>query len=110
MLWISAGSPGRDEMLFSKPNCKVDNLLCDPAVVCLADKCEKSPAQILLRHSIQVIVPHNIEICCMRSCLCSIILQKRIAVIPKTSSKERLQENLDIFNFYLIPRLTITFT
>ncbi|OXA61037.1 Alcohol dehydrogenase [NADP(+)] [Folsomia candida] len=75
------GSPNRDKILFSKGNCKVGNLLTDPMVVCLAEKCEKSSAQILLRHAIQ----------------------KGITVIPKASSKERLQENLDIFNFYLIP-------
>jgi alcohol dehydrogenase (NADP+) len=76
-----SGSPGRDQMLLSNPTCKAVNLLTDPAVIEAAEKCGKTPAQVLLRHAIQ----------------------KNIAVIPKSSDETRLRENFEIFNFYLIP-------
>lgn len=52
-------------------------LLNVPLVVFLAGKYDKTPAQILLRY----------------------LLDKDIAILPKASSKERMLENLDLFDF-----------
>lgn len=52
-------------------------LLNDPAVNSIAEKYGRSSAQILLRY----------------------LLQRGIPVIPKSSSPERMKENLDIFGF-----------
>lgn len=56
-------------------------LLRDPVVLEIAESLGKSPAQILLRWAIQHDVP----------------------TIPKASSKEHLEENLQIFDFELSP-------
>ena len=49
----------------------------DPKLVTLANKYGKTPAQIILRWSVQ----------------------QNISAIPKSANKNRLQENFDIFNF-----------
>uniref|UniRef100_F1L6R3 Prostaglandin F synthase 1 n=1 Tax=Ascaris suum TaxID=6253 RepID=F1L6R3_ASCSU len=49
----------------------------DPTVVRLAQKYGKTPAQILLRH----------------------LTQRQIVVIPKSTNRERLRENFNIFDF-----------
>jgi diketogulonate reductase-like aldo/keto reductase len=49
----------------------------DPKLVALANKYGKTPAQIILRWSVQ----------------------QNISAIPKSANKKRLQENFDIFNF-----------
>lgn len=54
-------------------------LLKDPAVLSIASKHGKTPAQVLLRWGVQ----------------------RGNAVIPKTSSAARLAENLDVFGFEL---------
>ena len=54
-------------------------LLKDPAVLSIAAKHSKSPAQILLRWGVE----------------------RGNAIIPKTSSEGRLEENINIFDFEL---------
>ena len=51
----------------------------EPAVLALAEKYGKSPAQILLRF----------------------LTQKGIAVIPRSTSPEHIQKNFDLFDFAL---------
>lgn len=53
----------------------------DPVVVKFSEKCDKSPAQILLRHA----------------------LQNGVAVVPKSKSPQRIAENFGVFNFFLTP-------
>ncbi len=53
--------------------------LGEPVVKAIADRLSRSPAQVLLRWG----------------------LQRDTCVIPKTSRKERLEENLDLFEFEL---------
>lgn len=55
--------------------------LTDPLVKNLAEKYQVSPAQILIRWHLQ-------EACC---------------VIPKASSQERIQQNIEVFHFELTP-------
>ena len=54
-------------------------MLSDERIIKLADKYGKSPAQVLLRF----------------------LIQRGIPVIPKASSKERMLQNLDVFDFDL---------
>lgn len=49
----------------------------DPVIVSLAQKYQKTPAQLILRF----------------------LLQQGVAVIPKSATKSRIIENLNIFNF-----------
>lgn len=51
----------------------------NPTVVRLAEKHNKTPAQILLKHTVQ----------------------KGICVIPKSTNPQRLRENINIFDFTL---------
>jgi len=55
--------------------------LNDPKVLTIAKKYAKTPAQILIRW----------------------VLQKDIVVIPKSSKKERILENADVFDFKISP-------
>jgi len=55
--------------------------LNDPKLVNVASKYSKSPAQILIRWA----------------------LQKEVVVIPKSSRKERIYENADVFDFTISP-------
>jgi len=55
------------------------SLLVHPLVIDTARECERSPAQVLLRWG----------------------LQRGTSVIPKTSRRERLRENLALFDFHL---------
>ncbi|XP_022900926.1 aldo-keto reductase family 1 member A1-like [Onthophagus taurus] len=74
------GSPGL-KTYYEENNKKIEipNLFENEAVKEMALKYKKSPAQILLRHAID----------------------KGIGAIPKSSNENRLQENLDIFDFSL---------
>ena len=54
-------------------------VLGNEAVIKMADKYEKTPAQILLRY----------------------LIQRGIPVIPKASGAERMKENMDVFGFTL---------
>lgn len=54
-------------------------VLNDERVLAIAEKHDRSAAQILLRY----------------------LLDRDIAVIPKASSKERMKQNLDVFDFHL---------
>ncbi|KAI6198330.1 Oxidoreductase, aldo/keto reductase family protein [Aphelenchoides fujianensis] len=79
LMAASLGSPGRFEDLKKlAPNRQFPDkdLLHHPL---LADKHKKTAAQVLLRHLIQL----------------------KISVIPKSLTKERIQENFDIFDFRL---------
>lgn len=53
--------------------------LLDPVVLRIAEAHEKTPAQILLRH----------------------LLQLGLAVIPKSSNPQRIQQNFEVFDFQL---------
>ncbi|XP_047003041.1 aldo-keto reductase family 1 member A1-like [Schistocerca americana] len=53
--------------------------LTEPVVCKLAEKYNKTPAQVLLRH----------------------IIQRDIAVIPKSANPQRIKQNIDIFDFEL---------
>jgi len=55
--------------------------LSDPKLVTLAKRYSKTPAQILIRW----------------------VLQKDVVVIPKSSHKERILENADVFDFEISP-------
>lgn len=66
---------------FSRSN-EVPDCLSDPNVLSIADKLSKTPAQILLRF----------------------LIQRGIAVVPKSSSKERIHENFEVRKFLLICR------
>ena len=56
-------------------------LLEDPVVKHMAEKCDKSPSQVLLRHAIQ----------------------NGVAVVPKSSNPKRIKQNFDIFSFFFTP-------
>lgn len=75
------GAPGLPD--FHKPvndtNGDREKLLDDDTVLAIATKYQRSSAQILLRF----------------------LLEKNIAVIPKTSSLQRLEENMSVFDFEL---------
>lgn len=58
---------------------RVPAILQNPVVKQIAEKHNKSPAQILIRH----------------------ILQKNVIVIPKSVNKDRLRQNFDVINFQL---------
>jgi diketogulonate reductase-like aldo/keto reductase len=57
------------------------HMLSDPRLSKMAQKYSKSPAQILIRWT----------------------LQKEVVVIPKSSRKERIRENADVFDFVISP-------
>uniref|UniRef100_A0A0N5AXN1 Aldo_ket_red domain-containing protein n=1 Tax=Syphacia muris TaxID=451379 RepID=A0A0N5AXN1_9BILA len=76
------GSPGRSS--FKESGAKMEWKpgpipLEDPLVKKLAEKYNKTPAQILLRH----------------------LLQRQIAIIPKSVNANRIKENFNIFDFEL---------
>ena len=58
---------------------KANEMFAEPAVVELAAKYGKTPAQVLLRRTVQ----------------------DGVAVIPKSVHTERIQEHIDIFDFEL---------
>lgn len=58
---------------------KLPNILGDQTIKKIAEKHERSPAQIILRY----------------------FVQKNIVMIPKSVSPSRLKENFDLFNFSL---------
>jgi len=73
------GSPGRRDLMQPEDHHKIPSPFEDLSVTKIAKRLERSTSQILLRH----------------------LIQKQVAVIPKTTSKARLKENLDVFNFVL---------
>jgi alcohol dehydrogenase (NADP+) len=76
------GSPGLSNFSFgddSKPREEPKVLLKDEAVLKMAEKYHKSPAQILLRW----------------------LIQRDICVIPKSINPKRIKENFDVFDFKL---------
>ena len=58
---------------------KANEMFAEPAVVELAAKYGKTPAQVLLRRTVQ----------------------DGVAIIPKSVHTERIQENIDMFDFEL---------
>jgi len=75
------GSPGLSNFSFGdgKPREETKVLLKDDAVLKMAEKYHKSPAQILLRW----------------------LMQRDICVIPKSINPKRIKENFDVFDFKL---------
>ncbi|XP_071455276.1 1,5-anhydro-D-fructose reductase-like [Hetaerina americana] len=71
------GSPGAYQVLGKES----PDVLNNETVKEIAEKYRKTPAQILLRH----------------------IIQRGIAVIPKSSNPKRIQENIQVFDFELSP-------
>ncbi|XP_055616189.1 1,5-anhydro-D-fructose reductase [Toxorhynchites rutilus septentrionalis] len=67
------GSKGIEQLL----NRQVPDLLDNPVVKEIAQKLDKSAAQILLRH----------------------LLQRGISTIPKSTNSKRLRDNIDLFGF-----------
>lgn len=63
----------------SKQQPSVDEMFQEPAVLSLAEKYRKTPAQILLRF----------------------LTQKDIIVIPRSTNPEHIRENFDLFDFKL---------
>lgn len=78
--YSSLGTPGAP-VAVQKRNMKIEvpSLLTDEIVMKYAKKYSKTPAQILLRQ----------------------IVQRGVAVIPKSTNEGRCKENFDIFNFSL---------
>ncbi|KAK3926247.1 Aldo-keto reductase family 1 member A1 [Frankliniella fusca] len=76
------GTPGSGSF-FSKMGLSVNvpSLLSNPVVVKVADKHNKQPGQILLKH----------------------IVQRGIVAIPKSSKQERIIQNIQLFDFTLSP-------
>jgi diketogulonate reductase-like aldo/keto reductase len=64
------------------------NLLSDPTVICVAEKLEKTPAQIALRWG----------------------LQMGQSVLPKSANEARIRENFDIFNWSIPEDLMAKFS
>lgn len=58
---------------------EVEDILEHPVVQEIAEKHQKTTAQVLLRH----------------------VVQKGIAAVPKSSNPERIRQNIDIFDFVL---------
>lgn len=58
---------------------KLPDLINDPTVVAVAQKYKKQPGQVLLKH----------------------IVQRGICAIPKSLSKERIEQNLALFDWEL---------
>ncbi|VDM74526.1 unnamed protein product [Strongylus vulgaris] len=83
--YATLGSPGR--VNFSLPSgaklewAPAPNDLEDPNVKKLAEKYKKTPAQILIRY----------------------VMERNIAVIPKSVNAGRIQENFNVFDFSLTP-------
>ncbi|VDD94926.1 unnamed protein product [Enterobius vermicularis] len=77
------GSPGRDKFRLPTgeaiPWKPAKNPMEDPLVTKMASEHQKTPAQILLRY----------------------LLQRDIAIIPKSVNEKRIKENFDIFDFKL---------
>ncbi|KAF7273546.1 hypothetical protein GWI33_013762 [Rhynchophorus ferrugineus] len=74
------GNPGLSVLMhkFGK-EIELPNILKNETVVALSKKYNKTPAQILLRHTVQ----------------------RGICVIPKSINPQRVKENIDIFDFQL---------
>ncbi|OWF40674.1 Alcohol dehydrogenase [NADP(+)] A [Mizuhopecten yessoensis] len=81
MAYSPIGSPGRASAAFVTDKSDVPVLLNDPVIVKLATKYNKTPAQVLLRNS----------------------LQRNIIVIPKSVTPSRIQQNGNVFDFKLSP-------
>lgn len=78
--YATLGSSGTQALFQQlKLDHELPNLMENPVVVEIANKHKKTPAQVLLRH----------------------MVQKGIAVIPKSTNPERVKQNLDVFNFEL---------
>ncbi|CAG9813059.1 unnamed protein product [Phaedon cochleariae] len=76
------GSPGANTHFSMKYNYKIDdfpNILENPVVQSLAEKYEKTPGQILLKH----------------------LVQENISVIPKSGNPERIKANINLYDFEL---------
>ncbi|GAB6031864.1 hypothetical protein CHUAL_010261 [Chamberlinius hualienensis] len=75
------GSPGFPAFVEKMMGAKIQipSLMSDPVIVSLAEKYKKEPAQILLRF----------------------LMQRGIAVIPKSVTPKRIKSNFDVFNFAL---------
>ncbi|XP_066248392.1 aldo-keto reductase family 1 member B1-like [Euwallacea similis] len=77
---ITAYSPlGSPDRPWAKPGDPI--LVQEPKILALAEKYKKSPAQIILRY----------------------LHQLGVVPIPKSVTKSRIQENINIFDFYLEP-------
>ncbi|MCA9247686.1 MAG: aldo/keto reductase [Planctomycetales bacterium] len=70
------GAPSYIPLGMSRPE---ESVLADPVVAEIAQRCDRSPGQVVLRWA----------------------LQRGTAVIPKTSQRERLAENISLIDFEL---------
>jgi len=81
MAYAPLGSPGRKPFYESHgvKGVELPDLLSNPVVRLVADKHERTPAQVLLRF----------------------LAQQKVIVIPKSTKASRIRENGDIFSFRL---------
>ncbi|XP_043496164.1 aldo-keto reductase family 1 member A1-like [Polistes fuscatus] len=75
----SPGAKSHFQIKYNYSPDKFPDLLGHPAVLEMAIKYKKTPAQVLLRH----------------------LVQEGIVVIPKSSSPDRIKSNIDIFDFII---------
>lgn len=74
------GSKGIDKLLQGAGvNRQIPDLMENPVVVEIANRLEKSPAQVLLRY----------------------LLELGVSIIPKSTNANRLRSNIDLFGFAL---------
>ncbi|XP_034238037.1 1,5-anhydro-D-fructose reductase-like [Thrips palmi] len=73
------GSPGSNKWLTTSKGEELPDLFSLPEVVEIADRYEKTPAQVLLRH----------------------FVQQGILAVPKSTNAARIQKNIQIFDFEL---------
>lgn len=78
---MTAYSPLGNRGFFEALGTEIPNSLEHPSVKRIAEKHGKTAAQVILRH----------------------IVQKGVAVIPKSVNPVRIKENIDIFDFELDP-------
>lgn len=82
-------------------------ILGEPVIVDIANKCQKTPAQVVLRWALQLGIGNNFLFfifCVFCRCAASWFVRPPddfAAVIPKSTKAERIEENSKLFDFSL---------